>query len=317
MILLLSGLLLLIAAWFALAPHRISGISSRPDPAHSHEEALRRAERFGGRDRAGMNPLCRLQLMTHGKTASRAVVLVHGYTNCPRQFLELGKLLFESGDNVLIAPLPRHGLLDRMTEEHALLRAEELASYADEVVDIAQGLGGKVVIAGISAGGVTAAWAAQQRDDIDLALVVSPAFGFRKIPAPLTAAAMNLFSVLPDTFVWWNPVLGAEAPPSHAYPRYSRRALAQILRLGFAVRRDMRRTAPGAKKVVVVTNPSDRDVNDTVVQEIVRRWRSGGANLETYEFDVSLGLPHDLISPDHPEGKTGIVYPRLIELMGG
>ena len=129
-----------------------------------------------------MNPVCQLKLITHDRKVERAIILVHGYTNCPQQFNTLGQQFYDLGYNVLIAPLPHHGLADRMIEEHGLLTAEELAAYADETVDLAQGLGDQVVMMGISAGGVTTAWAAQHRSDIDLAVIISPAFGFKTDP---------------------------------------------------------------------------------------------------------------------------------------
>lgn len=117
--------------------------------------------------------------MTHGQPVERVIVLVHGYTNCPQQFHELGQRFYYLGYNVLIAPLPYHGLADRLTDEQAELKAEELVAYADEVVDIAHGLGKRVIMAGISGGGVTTAWAAQNRSDLDLAVIISPAFGYQ------------------------------------------------------------------------------------------------------------------------------------------
>ncbi len=310
-----TGMLLAVVV-FILMPRSISNLSSRPNPEQRYEDAVRRVDMFRGQEPQAMNPFCRLQLMTHDRKTDRAVILVHGYTSCPQQFHELGERLHASGCNVLIAPLPHHGLADRMTEKHSLLRAEELAVYADTVVDIAQGLGKEVVMMGISAGGVTTAWAAQQRDDIDVAVIISPAFGFREIPTPLTAAVMNIFSVLPDKFTWWNPVHKAEAPPFYAYPRYSRRALAQILRLGFAVQRDIGRNPPAAKKVVMVFNANDDQINNELTQDIVERWQSHNIDLITYEFDASLKLSHDLIDPSHPGQRIDIVYPKLVELIG-
>ena len=314
MIVLIAGIVLA-AVVFILMPHAISNLVSHPDPVQDYEEAVRRAGSFREDEQQDMNPLCRLQLMTHGRKADRAVILVHGYTTCPQQFHELGKRFHASGDNVLIAPMPHHGLSDRMTGEHSLLRAEELAVYADTVVDIAQGLGEEVIMMGISAGGVTTAWAAQQRKDIDVAVIISPAFGFREIPTPLTAAVMNIFSVLPDKFTWWNPDLEADAPPSYAYPRYSRRALAQILRLGFAVQKDITRGSAGAKKIVVVFNANDNQINNKLTRDIVKRWQSHNANITTYEFDASLKLGHDIIDPNQPNQKIDIVYPNLVELV--
>lgn len=305
----------LAAALFILTPRNIPELVSQPDPAQDYGEALRRVERLRKEVHKEMNPLCRLQFFTHGKKTSRAVLLIHGYTSCPQQFRKLGEQLHDSGSNVLIAPLPRHGFADRMTEEHSKLRAEELAAYADKVADIAAGLGKETVMMGLSTGGLAAAWAAEHRHDIALAVVISPAFGFRKIPTVLTAAAMNIFSVLPDKYTWWNPELQAQASPAYAYPRYSRRTLTQILRLGFAVQRDIERGRTGAKKIVVVFNHHDDQINNKLTQKIVERWQAGNANITTYDFDDSLGLAHDFIDPNHPDQKIALVYPKLLELV--
>ena len=106
---------------------------------------------------------CRSILLTHGQRTEKAVVLFHGYTNCPQQFRELGQILYEQGYNVLIPRLPRHGLADRKVENLSPLTAEELRECADMSVDIACGLGRKVYVAGLSAGGTLSAWVAQNR----------------------------------------------------------------------------------------------------------------------------------------------------------
>lgn len=262
-----------------------------------------------------MNPVCQTQFLTHGQKVERAILLLHGYTNCPQQFLELGQRFHVLGYNVLIAPLPHHGLANRLTDEQSQLTASELASYADEMVDIAQGLGDQVVMMGISGGGVATAWAAQNRSDLDLAVIISPAFGFREIPTLLTAPAMNAISVLPETYVWWDPVLQDKIGPPHAYPRYSRHALAQILRLGFSVQVNARQMSPAANAILVVTNANDTSVNNALIYQVTENWRQRGAHLETYEFALDLGLDHDLIDPAHPKQRIDIVYPKLIELI--
>jgi carboxylesterase len=299
-----------------LTPWNVSNLASHPRPVQSYAEALQRIEALKAQEPQGMNPVCRLQLMTHGNKVDRTIILVHGYTNCPQMFHDLGQSFYEAGYNVLMAPLPHHGLADRMTEDHAQLKAEELAVYADETVDIAQGLGEQVVMMGISAGGVTTAWAAQNRSDIDLAVIISPAFGFKQIPTPLTAAVMNIYLLLPDSFVWWNPVLQDKAPPPQAYPRYSKHALVQILRLGFATQAKAQRLAPAAKKMVVVFNANDDKINNPLTRDFVKAWLAHGANLTTYEFGADLKLGHDLIDPSQPDQKVDIVYPQLMALVG-
>jgi len=297
-----------------MRPWNISRLSSHPQPVQSYAEAIQRIEILREQERTGMNPVCQLQLMTHEKKVDRAIIFVHGYTNCPQQFKELGQRFYDLDYNVLIAPLPHHGLADRMTDSQAQLKAEELAAYADETVDIAQGLGSQVTMMGISAGGVTTAWAAQNRSDLDLAVIISPALGFQQIPTPLTAAVMNIFSFLPDSFAWWDPELQENAPPSHTYPRYSRHALVQILRLGFATQAAAQHRQPAAKRIVVVFNPTDDAINNQLVEVLVNHWQAHKANLTTYTFDPALELHHDLIDPSQPYQQTDIVYPRLIDL---
>jgi carboxylesterase len=312
-VLLILGCVL--AAGFVIqTPWNVSNLSSHPNPAESYAEAEQRAEQLRAQEAAEMNPVCQLQMMTHGKKVDRAIILVHGYTNCPQQFKELGQRFYDSGYNVLIAPLPHHGLADRMTEAQAQLNAEELARYADAVVDMAQGMGDQVVMMGISAGGVTTAWAAQHRADLDAAVIISPAFGFKQIPTPLTAAVMNIYTLLPDGYVWWDPALQTEITPDYAYPRYSKHALVQILRLGFSVQADAESSKPAAQKVVVVFNPSDDSVNNPLTMTVIKNWQAHGANLTTFEFEQSLQLQHDLVDPSQPYQQIDVVYPRLIEL---
>jgi pimeloyl-ACP methyl ester carboxylesterase len=314
-VLLILGIVLALV-FIILTPWNISNLVSHPRPVQSYEEALQRVETLRGQELPNMNPVCKLQLMTHGKKVERAIILVHGYSNCPQQFRALGQRYYDLGYNVLLVPMPYHGLADQMTTAHAQLKAEDLAAYADETVDIAQGLGDQVIMMGISVGGVTTAWAAQNRSDLDLAVIISPLFGFKQVPTPLTAAVMNIYLFLPDSFVWWDPVLQADAPPAYAYPRYSKHALVQAVRLGFATQLEARNKPPAAKKVVVVFNANDNSVNNALTMDVVKIWQAHGANLTTSEFEASLKLGHDLIDPTQPDQKIDIVYPRLIDLTG-
>ena len=296
-------------------PWNISKLSSHPRPVSSYAEALQRIEAWKGDEPGEMNPVCQVQLMTHGQKVERAIILVHGYTNCPQQFHELGQRFYDLGYNVLIPPLPHHGLADRMTDTQAQITAEELAAYTDETVDIAQGLGDQVVMMGISAGGVATAWAAQYRQDLDLAVIISPAFGFKQIPTSLTTAIANIYTFLPDEFVWWDPELREEGSPEHVYPRYSKHAMAQTLRFGLAVQVEARRNPPAAKKIVLVTNAFDNSVNNELILQVATDWQAHHANLSRYEFEADLRLGHDLIDPDQPGQPIETVYSRLIELV--
>jgi carboxylesterase len=180
------------SVYLVLTPWNIGDLISHPSPTKNYAEAVQRIAALRKQEAPEMNPVCRLQFLSHEQQVERAIVLVHGYTNCPQQFLELGQRFYNLGYNVLITPLPHHGLADRLTEAQAQLKADELVTYADEVVDIAQGLGEQVIMAGISGGAVTTAWAAQNRSDLDLAVIISPAFGLQQVSTDLTAPDKSL-----------------------------------------------------------------------------------------------------------------------------
>jgi len=307
--------LVLVIAWVVSRPWNIGHLTSHPHAVQGYTDALQRIQILQEREGSQLNPVCRLKWMTHGEKVDRVLVFVHGYTSCPEQFSELGKRFYDTGDNVLIAPLPHHGLTDRMTEEQGRLKAEEVVAYADEMVDIAQGLGERVVVVGISGGGVTTAWAAQNRSDLDLVVIISPAFGYYQVPTALTAAAMNLYLVLPNSYGWWDLSRQADIGPDHTYPRYFTRSLAEFLRVGFAVQGAARRTPPAAGSLLIVFNANDKSINNDLTAKVVRDWRRHGANLTTFEFEAALGLEHDLIDPAQPGAQIEIVYPRLIELI--
>lgn len=310
------ALLLMVPLFFLLNKEFDPAMQPHPQPAKTYEEALGIFENLRSQEPPGMNPDCRSRLLTHGNKTGRAIILVHGYTSAPPQFLALGQLFFEKGYNVLIITLPRHGLADRMTMAQGKLKAEELAAYADRTVDIASGLGSTVTMMGLSMGGVITAWAAQQRRDIDRCIIVSPAFGFRKIPSILTWPAMVLYRLLPDAFEWWDPELKENGMPPYGYPKYSRHALTELLNIGFVVRDEARHTPPAAKKILLVLNPSDDMVNNDMAETVAALWKKQGADISTFSFDASLKLPHDLIDPSQTGQRTDVVYPKLVELAG-
>ncbi len=288
---------------------------SKPRPAAGYAEAVERIAALQAEDTAAIGPLSHSIFMTHGQPVERAIVFFHGYTSSPAQFRQLGQMCFERGCNVLIPRLPHHGLTDRFTTEHALLTAEELAALADETVDIAQALGERVIVAGLSMGGVMAAWVAQERADVEQAVLIAPGLGLYLLPALLTRPATHLTLRMPNIFRWWDPILKDRAPdPGYGYPRYSTHALAQMLRLGAAVRARARRNAPAVRRIVLVTTASDLSVDNRSARRLAAVWQSHGAQVRAHEFPANLLVPHDMIDPAEPTQRIDLVYPLLVEL---
>src|SRR5262249_24059419 len=147
------------------------------------------------------------------------------------------------------------------------------------------------------------------------AVLVSPAFSYHAIPTALSAGAMNYYTLMPNTFTWWDETLKDRRPPDYAYPRYSTRALVQWMRLGFAVQASARSTPPGANSILLVTNGLDTSGDNQLSKEVASLWQAHGAVLRTYEFDGSLHLPHDLIDPTKDPQNTSLVQPKMVELV--
>ncbi|MGA0848823.1 MAG: alpha/beta hydrolase, partial [Chthoniobacterales bacterium] len=135
----IAALLLLGLVWL-VRPLPLHDLVSQPDPAASYDEAMARwAETQAREANLPLHDGGRSIVLTHGYETERVFVLLHGLTNAPRQFRELGEELFATGANVVIPRLAHHGLADRMTDAHGALTAQDLIRYAQYGVDLAQG----------------------------------------------------------------------------------------------------------------------------------------------------------------------------------
>lgn len=319
-VILLAVLLLLVAVVLALYWPISYRPTIQPHPAQSYGEAISRLEALQAQDKGlALYPGCETQVMTHGRRVERVMVLLHGYRNCPAQFARIGAIFYKQGYDVIIPRMPHHGLADVLSTDQANLTAAELTAYVTEAVDIAQGLGEHITVAGISAGGILTGWAAQHRADIERAVLIAPFFGPQAIPATLNTPAVNLFNILPNVFLWQDDRLQAQvANPPQVYPQNATRALSQILQLSATLRNEGNHSTPAAAAILVITNANDNTVDNQMTAEVVAAWQQAGyTSLQTYEFAANLGLDHDLIDPTHPKQKIDLVYPTLIDLMTG
>lgn len=290
--------------------------SSQPAPAGSYEEAVRLVDRVQQLDGKGVHASCRTVLLTQGKRAAWAVVLLHGFTNCPCQWHAFAAELHRQGANVLVPRLPRHGLANRMTESLAELRAEELLAMTDTAVDIARGLGERVTLMGLSLGAVLATWTVLHRDDVDDAMLIAPSFGFRLLPAFLESQFTWLTGVLPSVFLWWDPRVGRAMKPLHAYPRFPTGSLFQMGRITRDVKHESKKGKPHARRVMVVMNEADLAVRSETLEELLRRWRDNGYGaIDRHTFRRELKLPHDVIDPAQNGAQIDVVYPVLRALL--
>lgn len=286
-------------------------------PARDYAAAEQRIDAIRSAEPPDLNPVGRSRFLTHGHKTDRAIVLFHGYTNCPQQFKLLGEQLHARGCNVWIPRMAGHGHADRLTNAHGTITAEQMIDAAASAIDIAQGLGAEIRVMGLSLGGLMTTWTAQHQSGVVRAVSIAQASGFKVLPKKWTPLIRRAVLILPNQMQWWDAAAQDQRDgPPHAYPRYATRGLAQLLRLGAALRAQASRSAPAARSVVIVKNDNDDSVDMTTLDDQVNLWRSAGAqNVETYTFGVEQGLVHDLIDPDQPAQRVDYVYPILIDLL--
>ena len=312
----LAAIAALLLAWLIMAPIPAGPSPSPRSPARDYAEAVARFDRTLAGEDTTIRSDCRPRLFTHGHKTSRVVVLLHGFTNCPKQFDSLAVLLYERGDNVYLPRVPRHGIADRMTTALSGLTAEELTSSAEAALDLAHGLGDRVTVAGLSATGVAAAWLAAHRDDLDEALVIAPAFAPRGWSSRWSRRLTAILLAAPNVFAWWDSKLKEKVPgPTQCYPRFASRGLAQVYRLGLSVLDGAAAMRPAARRVAIVTTAMDEGVANEPAHELARRWRAQGGDVRSYEFPESLRVHHDMIDPEQPYEQVAISYPQLLALI--
>lgn len=302
--------------WILFRPLSIEETESHPKLIIQFEEAILRVRAMQEEDNQDLaRDVCVTKLFNHGQQTEHVIVLLHGFTNCPEQFTELGKQYFDAGYNVLIPRMPYHGLSDRLTDALINLIVEDLTAFGDRVVDIAHGLGKKVTILGISGSGTLVCWLAQNRADLDYVISIAPLFGLAFIPPAFTRSFERLALLLPNFFLWWDPRTKADNPYSifYAYPRYPTRALVEILRLGMITRAQAEKSAPKAEHIVMVLNDAEPAVSNGEILRLIQLWRrNSNVHLNEYHFEREMKLPHDIITPGTPDLPVEQIHPRLI-----
>jgi len=273
-----------------------------------------RLEEFLSRDHPLIGEAGKSIVMLHERPVDRVVVLLHGFTASPTQFIEFGRQLYERGYNVFVPRLPRHGYRDRLTDALAELSAEQMKDMTTQAVEIARGLAPNVTIVGFSLGGSLGAWAAAYHR-LDRVILVAPFLGVAWIPQWLAPAIAMLTLRAPNRFAWWHPIKRENLQPEHGYPRYSTHAVAQAYRIVHDVFADAAQHALRARRVVVVTNARETTVNNRAARNLVRRWQKlSPGSVETFEF-TDLRYSHDIIEPLRSPDLVAQVYPKLLEIV--
>jgi esterase/lipase len=287
------------------------------DPATDYETAMERFAQVQAREEAdgNINPVCCSKLLTHGNKTERVIVLMHGMTNCPQQFVELAPKFFEQGYNVLIPRMPHNGLADLDTDDLRYLKPSELCDCCNAMVDIACGLGDHITFLGLSVGGLMAAWVAQYREDVNKAVIIAPSFTISpRLGVGLSKIIMRLFLILPN--IMTQRIQPFKDGPDHNYLGFATRGLGEMMRFGFSIYDTSKNRSAAANSVLVITNAADAAVNNKIPQQVAKYWQNNGLKqLDQYEFDAKYKLIHDLIDPGQKQQNIAVTYPILLDLI--
>ena len=261
------------------------------------------------------------RLYEHGKPVRHAVVLFHGFTNCPQQFDELARLYHARGCNVYVPRIPRHGFKDRLTRALTDLSTAEIEACANDAFRVARGLGTEVSAVGLSLGASMVLWLAQTQP-IDLAIPIAPFLmpaappDGKPIPSFAGEPAMRLLHALPNMYWWWDLNVKERCKPDYAYPGYPTHALAELVFFGDAITGAAMRRKPRGRRCVLVLNDRDNAVVNDVSRNVLAHWNAHGAGYRELVL-TGAGPRHDVIDPTtFPQGRT-LVYPKLEALVLG
>ncbi|MDB5178991.1 MAG: hypothetical protein JWN01_934 [Patescibacteria group bacterium] len=251
-----------------------------------------------------VRPECRSQLWLHGTRvpANQAVVMFHGYSNCPEEFSALAKSFYDRGFNVYVPKAPYHGLTDRLA--HAHVTAQGLVAYADQAVTLGSGLGKEVGVAGLSGGGVLATWSALYRADVvRRALILSPFYE--------PSASQTSKMVVPFFLVLYGYGI---APDKFNPDQLSYHALAQYVRI--AQNFGGHHPQPPLLSAGMVLSAGDQVIDQDLARSVATLVSPHSL---IFVPPPAWGLGHDIVDPKGKDtnGHAADLYPDYLLLYGG
>jgi len=298
---------------YGLLPVETGDFRPEPDPAATFEEACSRVERIRREEDGAVSPACATRLMGHGRRTRKAFLLIHGLTNSPMQFEDLGRILHDRGHTVYIPLMPLHGRVSHDVRELAALTADDLRAFADRSADIAAGLGEEVHVVGVSGGANVAVWLAQNRADLTgRSLFIAPFFKAAGVPAFVSRILLNAAARLPNVAFEDSDVVERE----WVYRGQSSRGVAAVWQLIQSVAAQARRGEKPAGKLIVLTTAVDNTSDNVPTRSLISDWRRAGADVEAIEFDETLDIAHNSLDPAADPAKRDVVHARILALLG-
>ena len=304
--------IVLIAIIAGLIPVSTDGLGANPNPSSNYDEAMGRFQTVLDTEAPIVNEASGSLLMTHGEPTEQVYIMIHGITNSPHQWQELGEMLYDQGANVLIMRMPYHGLKSHNVGELGALSAVNLRDYGDQVVDIAAGLGDEITVIGLSGGATVTSWIGQNRPEVAMVIPISPYMGVPELPAFMDTFIMNLGHNMPN-FVLDEP---GELRRPWVYRGETTRAPAEFMILGRSVLNDATEKGAAVETAYFLTTAVDNIADNTYTERLVALWKARETSVSYFQFDASQNIPHNSIDPTTDVAIRTLVYDKLFEIIG-
>ncbi|MBE9179847.1 alpha/beta fold hydrolase [Oculatella sp. LEGE 06141] len=236
------------------------------------------------------NDGCRSRFLFKSAPTSKVCLFFHGFTAGPYQFDPIGKALFQAGYNVLVPRMPGHGQAGewgRNNPPPLPEQAEIYQKFALQWLQVAQALGTKVVVGGLSGGGTLATWLAFQRpQQIDRTLAFAPYLSSSN-------KVIDLFVRNFNTYFEW---VSADPNPKGklGYGGFMVPALRVFLQMGKEILNQAARSpvAPlfivSSESDMAVGNRDHRILFETALKHQPKCWY--------HRFDQVLDIPHTMMT---------------------
>ncbi|MBK8445713.1 MAG: alpha/beta fold hydrolase [Micropruina sp.] len=288
------------------------------DPAPGRAAALARLAELQQLD-ADIPEGTRTRFFEPDETARVTLVIWHGFTNAPSQFVAVAEQLCEAGYRVLLPRMPHHGQADLLNRDLSNLTQDELVTHTTTCIDIATGLGESVWVIGLSAGGVLAALAAATRPEIDRAVLIAPLVAPKGFPMPAVRLCVKWPRIVPRFYMWWDPRVKDELGHSpYTYPGFPLPGVMPFLHLSELMFDGTVRPDHRLQRVVLITNPNDIAVRQDAARAFSATVFAGSSDYYGVAgIDKALNWVHDFVDPWSPSiGTTEQVVALLEAALG-
>ena len=293
----LAVVYVVLVAWRGVGIARI--VPTPSAPAIDAADARAQLESLCALDAAECLDVACTFLLEPDGPALGTLVYFHGFTHCPEQFRAVGSVLRDRGLRVIAARQPYHGLPDRMTDALAALQPAELVDHVARTIDAAAGFDAPLHVAGLSGGGVQAAWAAATRDEVDDVLVISPAAAPGWAPLWIVRLFVRFRSLLPPTYIWWDPKTKEQRVQSeYEYPGFPLRGIIPLMHLALVLGHRWVPVTHRLSRAVLLSNPNDRAVSRSAARWMMAQTFADHTDtLAEQLVRADLGWAHDYIDP--------------------